>query len=392
MNLPKILLVTEAPINMIHGTGVQLARTFATYERSRLLHVTPEGWGGSPFESASVKFRQHGLFAKLIFRAQNILCRTFLGSALSTARFDISSVEESVKRFNPDLILGVVYTNSGLRLMENVLELTRGKRAILWFLDLQLMPDRGGRLPDLQKILPDLSEIWVLSPIMMEWLKASIGHWPERLQMRVRPHWCTSVSERYRRVHKPFSTDFRCIILGNIWDPRMVTVVRQLWRECQSKLSGLAPVQWVCHEAGVQRVLSQGVELGSEIEWTGGVSEDSVHDIAINADLAIIPVGTDARDDYARFSVPSKMGDLAAVGVPVVIFAGSRTATARYVAEYPVGELLTELGRELWPTRLCEIITNAAERSKLSVLARSYAERHLGQNKVRGEILDALRG
>lgn len=216
INIPKILLVTEEPINITHGTGVQLARTFATYQRSRILHVTTEGRGGGPYKSASVKVRQYGLFAKVIFRAQNMLCQTFLGRVQSTPRFVMSSVERSVKCFNPDLVLGVVYTNGGLRLMESALELTRGKRAILWFLDLQLTPDRGGRLPDLQKILPDLSEIWVLSPLMKEWLKASIGQWPERLRMRIRPHWCISVSQRYRRVHKPFSADFRCIMLGNI--------------------------------------------------------------------------------------------------------------------------------------------------------------------------------
>jgi hypothetical protein len=86
---------------------------------------------------------------------------------------------------------------------------------------------------------------------------------------------------------------------------------------------------------------------------------------------------------------PSNIGELGAIGMPMVILAAAGTATARYVTDFRVGELLTE--RERFPARLCEIITGVDERARLSASARQYAERYLGQERFRREVLDGLR-
>jgi hypothetical protein len=296
-----------------------------------------------------------------------------------------------VSRFNPDLVLGVVYTNSGLKVLKTVLETARGSPAVLWFYDLQLAAEADGNIPDLQRILNEINEIWTFSPLMSEWLEGAVGGWPAHLRPRVRPHWCVPVTDQYHRAHRPYSSSFRCAMLGNVWDHRMISVTKQLWRECQDQIPGLAPIQWICHESGVRRILSQGVALGPEIEWLGEVVENRLHETLLNADLAVIPFGADTNSDYARFSVPSKMGELAAIGMPMVVLAGSQTATARYVTEYGVGELLTELRQNCWSMRVCEIIQSAGERAQLSASARHYADQYLNQNKFRNEIFEELR-
>ena len=48
--------------------------------------------------------------------------------------------------FSPDVVVGIVYTNNGLRLTEMVMKVLRGKPAVLWFLDLQLVADQHGRI------------------------------------------------------------------------------------------------------------------------------------------------------------------------------------------------------------------------------------------------------
>jgi hypothetical protein len=384
---PKILLVTEAPIDATHGTGIQLSRIFRTYQPSLILHALPEGLGGGPFDCVKV-----AKASDLGVRAWNRLSQRFLGRAVHwTPRFIPSSIEPSVSRFNPDLVLGVVYTNNGLRLMKAVLEITRASRAILWFQDLQLVAESDGSVPELQQILSDLNEIWTLSPVMSEWLEGAVGGWPAHLRTRVQPHWCVPVFDRHHRANRSYSPTFRCVMLGNIWDPRMMSVTRELWRECQVQIPGLAPVQWFCHESGVRRIMSEGVEFGPEIEWLGEVVENRLRETLLNADLAIIPFGTNANTDYARFSVPSKIGDLAAIGIPMVVIAGSRTATARHVTEYGVSELLTELTPSCWSVRVCEIIRSADERARLSTAALRYADQYLSQNKFRNQILEDLR-
>jgi hypothetical protein len=389
----KILLVTEGPIDISHGTGVQLTRIFSTREGPRILHVTPEGHEGGPFERISLKraFEQN-ITCKTVIRAWNKFSLIVLRRTPAwKPKYISGQLKLMTNRFRPDLVLGVVYSNTGLRLMQAVLEASGRKPAVLWFQDLQLIADSDGRVRDLERILYLLSEVWTLSPPMMEWLKGAVGRWPGQLRTRVRPHWCVPVSDCYRRAHRKFSSDFRCIMLGNVWDYRMIPVAKQLWRECQDKLPGLVPVQWICHEAGVRRIMNRGIELGPEIEWAGEAAEDRLHETLVKADLAIVPFSVDIRSDYARFSLPSKLGELAAIGMPMVILAGSRTATTRYVTEFRIGELLTELGQDHWSIRLCEIISNVCERARLSASARNYAERHLDQDKFRNEIFEELR-
>jgi hypothetical protein len=384
---PKILLVTEGAIDVTHGTGVQLSRIFGTYQPSRILHVLPEGLGGSPFDCVKV-----AKGSDLGVRVWNRLSQRLLGRTVQRRpRFIPSSIEPSVSRFDPDLVLGVVYTNNGLRLMKAVLETARASRAVLWFQDLQLVADSDGSVPELQDILNDLNEIWTLSPLMLEWLERAVCGWPAHLGTEVQPGWCVPVSDQYHRMHKSYSPTFRCIMLGNIWDHRMLSVTRGLWRECQDQMPGLAPMQWICHESGVRRIMSEGGELGPEIEWLGEVAEDLLHETLLNADLAMIPFGTDTNTDYARFSVPSKIGEFAAIGMPMVVLAGSRTATARYVTEYGVSELLTELTQNRWSMRVCEIIRSADERARLSTAARQYADQYLSHNKFRNKILEDLK-
>jgi hypothetical protein len=381
---PKILLVTEGAIDVTHGTGVQLSRIFGTYQPSRILHVLPEGLGSGPFDCVKV-----AKGSDLGVRVWNRLSQRLLGRTVQRRpRFIPSSIEPSVSRFDPDLVLGVVYTNDGLLLMRAVLETARASRAVLWFQDLQLVANSDGSVPELQDILNDLNEIWTLSPLMLEWLEGAVGGWPAHLGTEVQPGWCVPVSDQYHRTHKSYSPTFRCIMLGNIWDHRMLSVTKELWRECQHQIPGLAPVQWICHESGVRRTMSQGIEFGPEIEWLGEVVEDRLHETLLSADLAIIPFGTDTNTDYARFSVPSKIGELGAIGMPMVILAAADSATARYVTDFRVGELLTE--SERWPERLREIITSVDERARLSMSARQYAERYLSQDKFRRKILDGL--
>jgi hypothetical protein len=384
---PKVLLVTEAAIDVTHGTGIQLSRIFRTYQPSRILHALPEGLGRGPFDWVEV-----AQASDLGVRAWNRLSQRFLGRAVPwTPRFIPNSIEPSVSRFDPDLVLGVVYTNYGLRVMKAVLEIARASRAVLWFQDLQLVADSDGSFPELQQILRDVNEIWTLSPVMSEWLEGAVGGWPAHLRTRVQPHWCVPVFDQYHRANRSYSPTFRCVMLGNIWDPRMMSITRELWRECQDQIPGLAPVQWFCHESGVRRIMSEGVEFGPEIEWLGEVVENRLRETLLNADLAIIPFGTNANTDYARFSVPSKIGDLAAIGIPMVVIAGSLTATARHVTEYGVSELLTELTQNCWSTRVCEIIRSADERARLSTAALQYADQYLSQNKFRNQILEDLR-
>jgi hypothetical protein len=392
-SLLRILLVTEAKVDRTHGTGVQLIRIFSKNEGFFILHVTPEGHEGDAFQSIVIKRAfEKNLASKLVTRAWRMFLRDILRHGANwRPNYVSTSIMPAIASFNPDLVLGVVYTNDGLRLLERVMKAVRGKPAVLWFQDLQLVTDKHGRVPDLEKLLGLVSEVWTLSPLMTEQLAGCVGQWPESVGVRYRPHWCMHVSDQYYPPARGFSERFKCIMLGNIWNPEMVLVTKQLWRECQSNLPGLAPIQWICHQAGVLRIKNLGIELGPEIEWAGEVPEEDLQETIRESDLAIIPVSVKMPSDYERYSVPSKIGELAAIGIPMIIISGSMSATTRYANDFAVGEVFTELRQDLWSARLCEIINSIGERARLSALARNYAERCLDQDQFRSEVFAELK-
>ena len=140
---------------MTHGTGVQLMRIFSKYEGSYILHVTPEGREGGPFQCISIKsaFEQN-VAGKLVVRAWSKFLRSVLGRRTNWKPNYISApIASAIARFSPDLVVGVVYTNDGLRLTKMVMKALRGKPAVLWFLDLQLVADKHGRIRDLESLL-----------------------------------------------------------------------------------------------------------------------------------------------------------------------------------------------------------------------------------------------
>ena len=93
--------------------------------------------------------------------------------------------------------------------------------------------------------------------------------------------------------------------------------------------------------------------------------------------------GFDALPAIMRFHMleisPSKIGELGAIGMPMVIPTAAGTTTARYVPDFRTGELLTE--RERRPARLCEIITSVDKRTRLSASAANMLSAILSRSR-----------
>jgi hypothetical protein len=151
----------------------------------------------------------------------------------------------------------------------------------------------------------------------------------------------------------------------------------------------LHPIQWICHDRGVKRISETGIEIGPEIEWIGEVEPQALHDQLSSADMAIVPFSLGATAPYSKFSVPSKLGELAAAGLPIVVVAHSSSATAQHVLSYKIGCVLTELIPD-WPETLVSIVSDVNARTKLSVNARKYAEDYLDDNRYRSKIINDI--
>src|SRR6185295_13374380 len=103
------------------------------------------------------------------------------------------SQRAQIRQFDPEVVLGVAYTSDGLAQMREVMSTVRGTPAILWLLDLQLHPTADGRVPAFEQLLPGLTEVWALSPQMIEWLSA-MAQWPASVRKITMPHWCVEMA------------------------------------------------------------------------------------------------------------------------------------------------------------------------------------------------------
>jgi hypothetical protein len=79
--------------------------------------------------------------------------------------------------------------------------------------------------------------------------------------------------------------------------------------------------------------------IGPEIEYAGFLDGQEMIDALMEADLALVPfnVTASAEHDYARYSLPSRLTELVAVGVPILCIASADTPVARYLSQNRVG-------------------------------------------------------
>ena len=380
----KILLVTELPIDKSHGTGVMVERLFSEYS-DNVLHLTPRGREGGPFQRVSVA---KSALAESLARAWNaVATKTLPGLKRWVPPYRSRYLSKCLALFEPDIVIGIVYSDDGVNLLECAIDGAPCSPAILWFQDLQLTYSRGTR--QLKRVCHKIKEIWTLNSSMSDWIRLTMSDPNVDTKIVVQPHWPIPIEYNFFHCAKPLNSTFKIIMLGNIWDSSIVPLIKQLWRDCHAQLPLLLPIRWICHDRGVKRLSEKGVEISPEIEWTGEVEPQDLHYQLSSADMALVPFSLSATGAYTQFSVPSKMGELAAAGLPMVVLAHSSSATAKYVLSYNIGYVLTELIPN-WPETLLSIVRDVNARTNLSVNARKYAEIYLDENRYRSKIIDDI--
>lgn len=383
---PRVILVTDFSVNDAHGTGVQLKRIFEGYEH--ILHVSEEGHHGGPFTSLSIPKPRSGPVDRVVRGGWRRLAKAVGWDSIPPPiRIDPAGAAR-LKAFGPDVVLGVVHTNHGLRIMQATVNRLPGTPAVVWFLDLQLTTATTGRIPELEKLLDSVSAVWTISPEMMDWLPTTVQTWPSTVDKVVVPHWCMPVPEARRDRFEVGADALRSVMLGNMWDASMLPVVQELWRNCQARLPALKPLQWTCRKSTLEALATSRLE--PQIEWRGDLTDDELGRELAGADLAIVPFSLNVAHGYGRFSIPSKLGEFAAAGVPSILLAHRETAAAKYVTAFDIGLVLTNDNRRDWPKLVCDVILDNDKRRRLSEQARHYAVRYLEGTRYREHLIGRL--
>lgn len=384
-NFPHVLIVSDSPISLAHGTGTLVWRHFSGYPLEKLFNAycTEAGqpaWAmASRFCGTYAPFRPLDVVPGVTLRIYNSAVFRLGFKRLVYQRpivFRPNGDEVLSMGFQPEVIYSVVYSNTGLALVDHLCAcLTPTIPVVQYFLDYQ-MALGFGRERYLRRVLARADEVWALTDEIAEALlpvAASIGK-----KVQVQPGFHIELPTRWKQHHRPVSSgDFNCVIIGNFWQATMAQVVKRVWRRVQKARPGLRPIQWFCHPQSVRHTCDTLGDVEPEIQPVGFFTGEELLDRLINADLAIVPFNLRRRpeNDYARYSLPSRLTELLSVGLPVFCIAGEQTPLARYITEHRLGMICDAEDEERLANRLVAFIRNQEERVAAGVRTRQFAEK-----------------
>ncbi len=357
-----------------HGTGAIFLRNFSAYPQDRLCNA----FIGSA-EDCSVRqavdlnaarwpSRIREQLAVLPGRAWNRTHRN-RWRPLPVSRDSIARALAAIP-FPPDLIYAICWGAEGLATLGAVVAAFPGVPLLLHIHD--FWPSSTDRFPSLLRALaPRLSATWAVS--------SAIARFVEKATARpcsVEPQFHIELPAIYKKEHRPAGPDFRTALVGNVWQNALFADVKNAWRSCQRRLPGLGPVEWYCPPEVVTRVRAAGITPEPEIVPRGFLRSDALWQMLVSVDLALLPFsrGNEPATDYERYSLPSRITELAAAGVPMFGLTGPATPLAEYMSDKQLGPFEPAADEEKIAAALCALIVDRSRREELGRRARSLAE------------------
>ena len=377
MTFPRVLIVSDTWISNAHGTGTLVMRHFLDYPQHRLTNAYLNSRGEcfcTPLHFNIRRFdRTH------IGTAQRFVWAIYhrVGRRLGLARYtylpkiSISPKISDAILDRPDVIYSVAYAEFGLALTDALCTYFDDVPMIQYFLDYQL-PAGIGRHRYVREVMNRATETWALT----EEIASAIQPFSER-PVILRPGFHMAMPPQSKHRHREAADpDFTCIIIGNFWSLDAIPVTKGLWQRVSAKHPNLKSIRWYGHRESGKRLNDAFGDIGPEIEYAGFLDGQEMIDALMEADLALVPfnVTASAEHDYARYSLPSRLTELLAVGVPIFCIASADTPVARYLSRNKLGVTGDGQNPEGLADRLCRLIESRSSRLDLSRNARSFAE------------------
>jgi glycosyltransferase involved in cell wall biosynthesis len=380
-DLPRVLVFSEGAISRSHGTGTIFERNFAAYPPEKLTNWFI-GLAEDPLLPRTVNFNAQrwprGNFSApttLLAKTWNRLFARLAGRSWSIP-VNHAAIRDAVRAQAAefDLVYAIVLTREGLDALAAVLDgLGRPVPVILQIQDF-FPRAHFGVWRAMRRLAPHIAEVWVVAPSIAQ---AIAPHLPGK-PVRVDPLFNLALPEPAKVQHREFGPDFRAVVLGNFWNPALLPDLKAAWALCQQRLPGLPPIRWHCHPAGVERLRAGGYLPGPEVEPAPFLGGEALFAMLRDADLAIIPFsrGIIPQTDYERYSLPSRITELAAIGLPVFCLSGRGTPLYDYVTTHGIGRAAPAAVTEEVADGLIALIRDADARRQLGHAARRHAEEH----------------
>ena len=343
--LPRVLILTCETLNQSHGTGVVLKRFFSDFPSDQLFSLAHLESGNAWLENSAVIGHPDNQVAR---RIEQVL---------------------RAKGFLPDVVYATAFTEPDLSLLAGVLDVIPAGTPVIQHFHDYMPHDAEGFDRAFRGLIPEISALWALTRSLQNMLSGKFA-----ASIDLVPTLRQALPREWRQKHVKVSREFKVITLGNFWQPWMLPFLRDVWKEVRKRFPGLGPIEWYAHPNRVQTLIESGHDPGLEIVWRGFVP--NVQERLRAADLALIPFNTEAvaANDYARYSLPSRVSELASAGLPLVAISSPDTELARFILEKGIGRVCRGPDPGAVVDSISAFISDTGARSKAGLASRALAE------------------
>jgi glycosyltransferase involved in cell wall biosynthesis len=379
MILPNLLVQSYFSISLAHGTGTVLIKQLAEYPRAKMANVFTFPYGEVWLEKSLWLLKDDNLKTRVIYAAMQIK-QALRGERVADGYYYKHVAKGLAKlRFSPDIL----YANPAkYEDLSSIIELRKSYQipTIIYFQDytFQLEEDFYS---DLRRVLSDrqTKEIWALTPEIASEIEDKTG-------IVVKDQHIEIGSQKKTRFNA-FGENFKTVIMGTIYSVETVKFLKRLWAMMKESLPELSPIEWLAHPKALKRI-EKNIRIEPEIQYRGFLQGEELNEKLLSADLSIIPVnvGRKAEDSIAQYSLPSRISELAVLGVPMFVIASPDTATARYIQRTGIAICESADNLEACKSKIVEFMKNQTMREAFSQKAREYAEKNLDIKRYREEL------
>ena len=305
-----LVFITPNEINALHGTGVILRNVFSDRNDSLSIRSSDLYKGHEPFVAYAIRFNHRGLERSESFRQ---LLQALRGNTFS----DIICVP-----YLPDDLISAI-----------VVKEAYNARLCVYIMDDNCL-ETGAISKGLMHETLKKADLRLAISEEMQSAYETAFNLPFQVQMPcVEP---ALFKTRSRAVDRAKARDARAVLVGNIWDNRLVDQLAGAVTAAGIQVDwyGNHDAAWL--EVNSADLTRKGVHL------CGFLPEQELAAKLENYTLALIPSGTldehDPRPNIALYSLPTRIPFLLAAGnLPIVVLGSPEGAAARFVVKTGVG-------------------------------------------------------
>jgi hypothetical protein len=389
---PRILVVSEGVMSRAHGTGAVFLRNFSRYPKELLssAYVGEYTQGGEIPRAIDLNSARWPRGINDFLRSLPARIRNRLVPAWPVALpINDERIKTALKEFigQTDLLYVICFSSEGMTVAESVAKAIPNVPLILHFYDFS--PSKSASFkPLLKKLSRRACTIWCISATMDTFIKGATGRQCDIID----PPLYGDLPSVWKLHYEAYSHSFRVAVIGNIWNPDLIFDLKAIWREVLKIIPEIHPILWYCNLEAVNRLRNAGYDYRPEIIPAGFLRDQELAEAIARVDIAIIPFcrGEQPSNDYERYSLPSRITEIAGAGLPILALTGQNTPLAAYVENKKIGCIAPASMTALAASKLVSLILDVKLRETFGRNSRRLAEKDLQLNGFQIEFYKRL--